>query len=51
LNRHFGGFRGLPVKWAESTPKVAILIGGSEVEISDSEVKDRFLMMRVVGLN
>ena len=32
-------------------PKVAILISGSEVKISDSEVKDRFSTMRLVGLN
>ena len=35
----------------ELIPKVAILIGGSEVKISDSEVKDRFSTMRLVGLS
>src|SRR2546423_6058051 len=51
LNRRFGGFRRLPTEWARINTKSGYTNMRQRGQIGDSEVKDIFLTMRLVGLN
>ena len=51
LNRRFGGFRRLPAEWARINTKSGYTNIRQRGQIGDSEVKDIFSTMRLVGLN
>ena len=51
LNRRFGGFRRLPAEWARINTKSGYTNVRQRGQIGDSEVKDIFSTMRLVGLN